>query len=168
MQLPPSPPAPPVAPPTAAPPQAPAAGSAAPTPPEAARRRAASAPPRGAAPAPAEGERERTRAELRRLVEEKSRAQAEAEPLVPDSKLDYAEPDYADEPDPRDFPNVRVTTVRWHPDAERRVAWIDLPQVGPLEIHEGDIVSGVLVVRIDPGAVELAVGSEHRRVALGP
>jgi hypothetical protein len=30
------------------------------------------------------------------------------------------------------------------------------------DAHEGDIVSGVLVYRIDPGAVELRIGSTSR------
>jgi hypothetical protein len=108
-------------------------------------------------------QRERAREEVKKLVAEKSRAgTGRAASGAPQT---YARMPDADD---GDFPDVTLNSVRWHPDAERRVAQVDLPQVGPLEIHEGDIVSGVLVVRIDPGAIELQVGSAHRRVTIGP
>jgi hypothetical protein len=111
----------------------------------------------------AERERERARSEVQKLVLEKSRG--DSKPASPSPTPKAAR---TPEADGGDFPEVRVQSVRWHPDSERRVARIDLPQVGPIDIREGDIVSGVLVVRIDPGAIELQLGSARRRVALGP
>jgi hypothetical protein len=154
------------APPTAAPSATePVPERSAPAPRGAAKSAAAKpAPPASAAaPATEEARRERARAEVKKLVAEKSRASSgRAASSAPQT--------YARTPDADvgDFPDVTLNSVRWHPDAERRVAEVDLPQVGPLEIHEGDIVSGVLVVRIDPGAIELQVGSAHRRVTIGP
>ena len=69
---------------------------------------------------------------------------------------------------PSAFPDVRVESIRWHPVAERRVASLHFEQQDVPEAHEGDIVSGVLVYRIDPGAVELRVGSAQRVVSPGP
>jgi hypothetical protein len=66
------------------------------------------------------------------------------------------------------FPEVSVSRVRWHPDPERRVAWIELEQAGPLEAREGDIVAGVMVRRIDPGAVEVQVGASKLLIPLEP
>jgi hypothetical protein len=66
------------------------------------------------------------------------------------------------------FPTVTVSRVRWHPDPERRIAWIELEQAGPLEAREGDIVAGVMVRRIDPGAVEVQVGGSKRLIPLSP
>ncbi len=100
---------------------------------------------------------------MKKLVAEKTRK--DSAPASPSAAPKAARTPDADG---SDFPEIEVRSVRWHPDAERRVAWVDLPQVGPLEIHEGDIVSGVLVLRIDPGAVELQLGSAQRRVTLGP
>ncbi len=66
------------------------------------------------------------------------------------------------------LPEVRVESIRWHPIAERRVASLHFErQVAP-EAREGDIVGGVLVYRIDPGSVELRVGSAQRTVTPGP
>lgn len=114
--------------------------------------------------APESAEREEARERVKKLVLEKSRAEQQAVAPTPTPATTARTP----EADDGDFPAVRVHSVRWHPDKERRVARIDLAEVGPVDIHEGDIVSGLLVVRIDPGAVELQLGSAKRRVALGP
>jgi hypothetical protein len=71
-------------------------------------------------------------------------------------------------PPPSVFPEVRVESIRWYPAADRRVASLRFEQQDVPEAHEGDIVAGVLVYRIDPGSVELRVGSAQRTVSPGP
>jgi hypothetical protein len=66
------------------------------------------------------------------------------------------------------FPDVRVESIRWHPVAERRVARLHFEQQDAPEAREGDIVAGVLVYRINPGSVELRIGSAQRTVSPGP
>lgn len=66
------------------------------------------------------------------------------------------------------FPDVAVESIRWHPIPERRVASLRFERQNVPEAHEGDIVAGVQVHRIDPGAVELRVGSAKRTVSPGP
>ncbi len=66
------------------------------------------------------------------------------------------------------FPEVQVTSVRWHPDAHRREARLQVEQAGPLDVQEGDIVVGVLVETIRPAAVEIRVGAETRVIAVSP
>ena len=85
-------------------------------------------------------------------------------PPPPDSRSDAA----ADALAPTAFPEVRVESIRWHPLAERRAASLRFAQQNVADAHEGDIVGGVLVFRIEPGAVELRVGSTSRVVRPGP
>ena len=66
------------------------------------------------------------------------------------------------------FPAVRVESIRWHPLPERRAASLRFEQQNAADAHEGDIVGGVLVYRIEPGAVELRVGSTSRVVRPTP
>jgi len=66
------------------------------------------------------------------------------------------------------FPAVRVESIRWHPLPERRAASLRFDQQNAADAHEGDIVGGVLVYRIEPGAVELRVGSTSRVVRPTP
>ena len=66
------------------------------------------------------------------------------------------------------FPAVRVESIRWHPIPERRVASLHFEQQDAPEAREGDIVAGVLIYRIDPGAVELRIGSAQRVVSPEP
>lgn len=66
------------------------------------------------------------------------------------------------------FPDVVVVSIRWHPIPERRVASLRFERQNVPEAHEGDIVAGVQVHRIDPGSVELRVGSAKRTVSPGP
>jgi hypothetical protein len=69
--------------------------------------------------------------------------------------------------DPVGFPSLTVTTIRWHPDPERREVELLFDQIRPLEAREGDIVSGVAIERIDPDGVELRLGERTKRIALG-
>jgi hypothetical protein len=65
-------------------------------------------------------------------------------------------------------PQVSVLSVRWHPDPARREVSIEMPQAGPLEAREGDIVAGVLVKRIEPAAVEVQIGDSLIVVPVTP
>ena len=65
------------------------------------------------------------------------------------------------------FPDLALESVRWHPEPERRAARILLDQTRPLDAREGDIVAGVAIHRIDPGAVELRLGNARRRIKIG-
>lgn len=68
---------------------------------------------------------------------------------------------------PLEFPEVRVVQIRWHPDATRREAQLRVADHPELVAHEGDIVAGLLVSRIDPDAVELRLGTETKISLLG-
>lgn len=61
------------------------------------------------------------------------------------------------------FPKVMVESVRWHPRPERREARMEIDRAGPLHLHEGDIIAGVMIREIRPAAVELAIG-DHSQV----
>ncbi|MDJ0846903.1 MAG: hypothetical protein QNK04_00840 [Myxococcota bacterium] len=51
-------------------------------------------------------------------------------------------------------PSVRVRETRWHPDAARRMAVVELDSDGSVrEVHEGDPVGALLVTKIEPSAV---------------
>ncbi len=65
------------------------------------------------------------------------------------------------------FPGVQLTSVRWHPKPERRTIEIGVQGARPVVAHEGDLVEGIKVRRIDPGAVELEMGESRRRLSLG-
>ncbi len=66
------------------------------------------------------------------------------------------------------FPDLQVESVRWHPEPERREARILLDDTRPIDAREGDVIAGVAIYRIDPGAVEFRVGDLHRRLLIGP
>jgi hypothetical protein len=67
-----------------------------------------------------------------------------------------------------EFPSIRIASIRWHPLAERRVATVERADGERLELHEGDIVDGVMIRQIDPDSLELMLGSVRRRVELEP
>ena len=66
------------------------------------------------------------------------------------------------------FPDLSVERVQWHPDPERREARILLGATRPVDAREGDIIAGVSVHRIDPGAVEMRIGKLSRLFPIGP
>ena len=68
---------------------------------------------------------------------------------------------------PLGFPDLQLESVRWHPDSSRREARLLVDATRSIEAREGDIVQGVAVHRIDPGAVELRVGDVTRRLRIG-
>ena len=74
------------------------------------------------------------------------------------------EPTFAD----ADFPALELSSVRWHPDPSRRTASMVVDGVRRVSVREGDIVQGAMVHRIDPGAIELRVGTARERLQLGP
>lgn len=65
------------------------------------------------------------------------------------------------------FPDLRLEAVRWHPDSTRREARLLLDSSRSVSAHEGDVIVGVAVHRIDPGAIELRLGNTIRRLRLG-
>jgi len=65
------------------------------------------------------------------------------------------------------FPDLALQSVRWHPNPARREARLLIEQSRTVDAQEGDIVIGVSVHRIDPGAVELRMGGERRRIIVG-
>lgn len=88
-----------------------------------------------------------------------------------------AAPEYVDEPleaapAPRMAargPEVRVAKTLWHPDADRRLAWIEVSgQTALREVREGERVGPYLVLEIEPTAVVLADGKVEIRKEVGP
>ncbi len=67
-----------------------------------------------------------------------------------------------------DFPELALESVRWHPDPTRRVANLVVDRGRGITVREGDIVRGALIHRIDPGAVELRVGTAKKLLQMGP
>jgi hypothetical protein len=62
------------------------------------------------------------------------------------------------------FPALRVERTTWHPLAERRVAVVLVPGAEAQSVHEGDVVAGARVKRIEPsGVVFEHAGREVRR-----
>ena len=59
-----------------------------------------------------------------------------------------------------------MSSIRWHPQRERRVAHLEFAQISVADAREGDIIAGVMVFRIEPDSVELRLGSASRRVSL--
>ncbi len=66
------------------------------------------------------------------------------------------------------FPELALESVRWHPDPSRRVANLVVDRARGITVREGDIVRGALIHRIDPGAVELRVGTAKKLLQMGP
>ena len=67
-----------------------------------------------------------------------------------------------------DFPELALESVRWHPDPSRRVANVVLGRARGVTVREGDIVRGALIYRIDPGTLELRVGTAKKLLQMGP
>lgn len=65
------------------------------------------------------------------------------------------------------FPTLEVEAVRWHPDPERRTALLLLDNARPVEAREGDIVGGLEIEKIEPGAIEVRMGKLIRRIQIG-
>ena len=65
------------------------------------------------------------------------------------------------------LPELSVERVSWHPVPERRSARIRLDGTRPIDAREGDIIAGVAIERIDPGAVEVRMGDALWLIQLG-
>jgi hypothetical protein len=89
---------------------------------------------------------------------------AEPTPAVPRAEPAPAPRASSARPPAPAFPALRVEQTTWHPLAERRVAVIEVPGSGAQSVHEGDLVAGALVERIEPSAVVFEhAGREVRR-----
>lgn len=74
----------------------------------------------------------------------------------------------AEDPPPfQVFPRIDVKSIRWHPDPSRRAARLIFEQMREIDAREGDIIIGVSIHRIDPGAVELRSGTARRLIRIG-
>lgn len=89
-------------------------------------------------------------------------APLESQPAPKESGLGFTE-----DPFPSGFPALSLQSVRWHPEPDRRQARILLDDTRPVDAQEGDIIAGVAVHRIDPGAVELRMGGRVQRIKVG-
>jgi len=65
------------------------------------------------------------------------------------------------------FPEVRVESVTWHPDRSRRRTTISIDGVRSEDLREGDLMDGLFIDRIEPGSVDVRVGTDLKRVSLG-
>ncbi len=96
------------------------------------------------------------------------------QPFEPVTRVERAPADTqepgAGEPSPvfTFFPELALESVRWHPDPIRRVANLVVDRGRGITVREGDIVRGALIHRIDPGAVELRVGTAKKLLQMGP
>ncbi len=96
------------------------------------------------------------------------------QPFEPVTRVERAPADTqqpgAGEPSPvfTYFPELALESVRWHPDPSRRVANLVVDRGRGITVREGDIVRGVLIHRIDPGTVELRVGTAKKLLQMGP
>jgi len=90
---------------------------------------------------------------------------SEAKPPAGVSARDAAKPAT---PEADDFPEITVANVVWHPEADRRRASVTIDQTPLADAREGDILKGIEVEKIEPGAVEFKLGSELKTVRIGP
>lgn len=97
------------------------------------------------------------RAEPERELPQQTVAEPEAEPVAP-----------LDDAGAFRFPEFRLESVRWHPDVARREARLLVDGALVVDTRQGDVVAGVEIERIDPGAVQLRLGTAMRRIRLGP
>jgi hypothetical protein len=64
---------------------------------------------------------------------------------------------------------VRVTRTQWHPDPDRRIAWVEVEGKTALrEVREGERIGPYLVREIEPAAVLFSEGSVEVRREVGP
>jgi hypothetical protein len=77
------------------------------------------------------------------------------------------------EPEPRArvarvAPPVRVARTQWHPDPERRLAWVEVDGMTALrEVREGERVGPLVVREIEPAAVLFADDTVEVRREVG-
>jgi hypothetical protein len=69
---------------------------------------------------------------------------------------------------PPSAPGIEVLRTTWHPRPERRVARVRLAgRPAPLDVHEGDAVSTLVVKTIEPSGVLFLHGSQELRKGVG-
>jgi hypothetical protein len=76
----------------------------------------------------------------------------------------------AKEPVPPPPPAVAVSVekTQWHPLADRRIAWLNVPgESEPHRVVEGDVVDGLIVSKIEPSGVVFDRDGEKIRRGLG-
>ena len=103
---------------------------------------------------------------VERLVREKSGLMLEREAEIEVRSSQPAE--RAGPPAVPRFPDLVLTSVRWHPDPARRMAQITIERVRAVEVHQGDVIQGATIHRIDPGAIEVQLGSARKRLRILP
>jgi hypothetical protein len=67
-----------------------------------------------------------------------------------------------------DLPELAVTRLRWHPEARRRTAVLQLDSREIEDAREGDIIAGIEIEEIRPDAVVVRVGGSLERIPLHP
>ena len=87
--------------------------------------------------------------------------------------LPDTEPGFVDEEIPaarvkRGHAPVRVERTQWHPDPDRRIAWVEVEGTTALrEVREGERIGPYVVREIEPAAVSFADGSAEVRSEVG-
>lgn len=84
----------------------------------------------------------------------------------------YEEEPFYDEPAPvvaaKPRASVRVARTQWHPDPDRRLAWVEVPgSVAMREVREGERIGPYVVREIEPAAVLFADGGVEVRREIG-
>jgi hypothetical protein len=65
-------------------------------------------------------------------------------------------------------PEIHVLRTSWHPHPERRVARVRLGGASaPVEVHEGDAISTLIVKAIEPSGVVFLHGGRELRRSVG-
>jgi hypothetical protein len=73
-----------------------------------------------------------------------------------------------EEPAPPPAIAVSVEKTQWHPLADRRIAWLNVPgESAPHRVVEGDVVDGLMVSKIEPSGVVFDRNGEKIRRGLG-
>jgi len=103
--------------------------------------------------------------------------QERSEPPPPPARTVASKPDPAPKPDVTEKPaspsskrlaQVRVEETRWHPDAARRTAVVEMEAgAGTREVHEGDALGSLVVSKIEPSGVVFQHGDTEVRRKIG-
>jgi hypothetical protein len=170
-----------------APPRAPAPSASPPAPPPAPNPPPSAAPPPAQPPAPAEPAVRPARISPVRVdtpqeakasapapspapaVAPKPASKPASAPVEKKSPAPARAPERRAEPEPPDdLPQIRVTQLRWHPEARRRSASLQLAMRQIDDAREGDVVEGLVLQEILPDAVVIRAGKALHRIALQP
>jgi hypothetical protein len=71
-------------------------------------------------------------------------------------------------PSTEDLPDLKVVRLRWHPDARRRTAVLELDLRQVDDAREGDILAGVRIEEIQADAIVVRTGEGLHRIPLAP